>query len=112
MRIDTTSNNTNAAGALAQIMIVAQASMDLWDAENTAVNTRYDYHESIRCYEEQHGPLKGLLSARSKAHAAVRKFTAETYEAYMTSKRKVYNAKRRLNTACLNATLLKYGIRK
>lgn len=87
-------------GALAQMMRVAQASMDLWEAEHSAVCARYDYHESIQRYEEQHGPPVGMLNAKSKAHAAVRKFTAKTYEAHQDSKRKVYNAKRRLDNAC------------
>jgi hypothetical protein len=87
-------------GALAQVMRVAQASMDLWEAQHTADYARSDYIESIHCYEEQHGPLGGRLNAESKAHAAIRKFTAETYEAYRHAKRQVYNAKRRLDTAC------------
>lgn len=94
--LDFTKNSTE----LAQMMRVTQASMDLWEAEHSANFARYDYHESIHRYEEQHGPLVGRLNAESKAHAAVRKFTAKTYEAYRHSKRQVYNAKRRLDTAC------------
>lgn len=96
---------TQNPGALAQMMRVAQASMDLWEAENSSSFARYVYHESIHRYEEQHGPLVGRLNAESKAHAAVRKFTAKTYEAYQDSKRKVYNAKRRLDTACRKLAL-------
>jgi hypothetical protein len=91
---------TKNSSKLAQMMLVTKASMDLWAAENAASHARGRYHESIHRYEEQHGPLVGMLSAKSKAHAAVRKFTAKTYEAYQDSKREVYNAKRRLDNAC------------
>jgi hypothetical protein len=92
--------DTTSTSALAQMMLVAQASMDLWEAEHSAFFARDVYHESIHRYEEQHGPLVGRLNAESKGHAAVRKFTAKTYEAYRHSKRQVYNAKRRLDNAC------------
>lgn len=91
---------TKKKDALAQIIFVAQASMDLWEAEEIAASARHEYRHSIQHYEEQHGPLIGRLSAESKAHATVREFTAETYEAHVFSKRKVYNAKRRLKNAC------------
>jgi hypothetical protein len=100
MKMNNVHDFTQNPGALAQMMRVAQACMDLWEAEHSANFARYDYHESIHRYEEQHGPLVGRLNAESQAHAAVRKFTAATYEAYRHSKRQVYNAKRRLDTAC------------
>lgn len=100
MNIDNVLNFTKNTDALAQVMLVFQATMDLWGAEKTANSTRRDYHQSIQRYEKLHGPLVGRLSAESEAHAGVRKFTANTYEAHQTAKSKVYNAKRRLNTAC------------
>lgn len=100
MNINNVLNFTTNTGALAQIMLVAQASMDLWVAEAISDSARYEYHESIQCYEKKHGPLIGRLNAESKAHAAIRKFTAETYEAHVFSKRNAYNAKRRLKNAC------------
>jgi hypothetical protein len=107
MTIDNTLDHTINSEVMIQMMAVAQASMGLWDAENTADHTRYNYHRSIQRYEERHGPLVGRLSAESKAHAAIREFTAKTYEAHQIAKRKVYNAKRRLNNACIKLTLIR-----
>lgn len=100
MTIDNVLDFTKNSTKLAQMMRVTQASMDLWEAQHSANFARDVYHGSIHRYEEQHGPLVGRLNAELKAHAAVRKFTAKTYEAYRHSKRQVYNAKRRLDNAC------------
>ena len=86
--------------ALVQMMLVAQASMDLWRAEDAASNARDNYHREINRYEAENGALSRLIRLTAPEHAAVREFTAAKYKVHQVAKRKVYAAKCRLKKAC------------
>jgi hypothetical protein len=86
--------------AMPQIVIVAQASLHVWEAEREAISERNSYYDSIRHYERMHGPLERRITVDDPAHADVRSFTAETYKSYQAARRRVYNAKAQLSRAC------------
>lgn len=107
MTITNTANFNANTATLAQMIAVAQVSMDWWHAEVASSMARDEYIQSIQEYEHENGCLKWPLSADAPEHAAVREYTAKTYAAHKASKRKVYTAKRKLENACAKLTIFK-----
>lgn len=85
---------------LVQLVTIGELAMDLWRAQDAAVNSEHAYHLAIRAYEREHGQLNKRINADDPEHAAVREFTAPKYKQLQQAKRRVYALKTRMAKAC------------
>ena len=85
---------------LVQLVVIGELSMDLWRAQEAAVNAEHAYHLAIRAFERDQGHLNKRISATDPGHAAVREFTAPKYKQLQQARRRVYALKVRMAKAC------------
>jgi hypothetical protein len=72
--------------------------------QQLAVNEAHrKYIEALNSFEGKHGRIDGRLDSRNPDHAPIIAATKSKYEKYLAEKRKAYNIRRRLQTACRNA---------
>jgi len=84
---------------LPAMLELARLAIDLVAAEQDHKLARIHYHDRIHDYEDRHGRLAERLNPGNPRHAAVIAFSATQYTEYAAAKRRVYNAKRRLQAA-------------
>lgn len=83
------------------LIAAGQLAVDLCRAERCATELREIYVRKIREYEGCFGCIEGSLDPATAAHAAIIEFTADRRAAYLSSKSKAHNIKRRMRAACL-----------
>lgn len=81
---------------ISKYLAIAQLAIDLHSLKNAARYAKDAYHEKM---DESGGDFDGL-DPRNADWADLIEFTKDEYKAHLAAKRKVYNAQRRLDTAC------------
>ncbi|MFC0132066.1 hypothetical protein CR105_24520 [Massilia eurypsychrophila] len=72
--------------------------------QQLAVNEAHrKYIEALNSYEGKHGPVEGRLDPCNPDHAPIIAATKGKYDKHRAEKRKAYNLRRRLQTACSKA---------
>ncbi|MFC0132008.1 hypothetical protein CR105_16060 [Massilia eurypsychrophila] len=86
-------------------LLIEVAALALHDhRQQLAVNEAHrKYIEALNSYEGKHGPVEGRLDPRNPDHAPIIAATKGKYEKHQAEKRKAYNIRRRLQTACRKA---------
>ena len=82
-----------------QMMTIAQLAIDLHKIRNAASHTKEIYRAALKDSGED---FDGL-DPRDDSCASIIEFTKDEYKAHLAAKRKVYNAQRRLDNACVKA---------
>lgn len=85
---------------ITKLLTIGQLAMDLHKANNLTSMCKDAYHDKIRNWEDDHGKIFGLLTPYDSTHARLIAATSGEYAAYKLAKRKAYNIKRRLDSAC------------
>ena len=88
---------------LLALVTTGALALELWRAEQGAVELHGIYVRKIREYEGTHGPINGALNPRNHEHIAIIAYTMDERQALASAKRKVYSARRRLRAACAKA---------
>ena len=88
------------AAHIAKLMTIAQLAMDLCKARNDTVSAKYAYYAALHEFQSDQMEPADHLDPRDENCAEIIAYSADAYKAYLAAKRKVYNAQRRLDTAC------------
>jgi hypothetical protein len=83
------------------LITAGQLAVDLCRAERSATELREIYLLKLREYENRFGPVDGRLNPTNPAHVGIIEYTHDRRAAYLASKAKIYNIKRRMRAACL-----------
>lgn len=94
------------ASRIALLIEVAVLAMQD-SAQRLAVNEAHrKYIDALSSFEAKRGRIAGRLDPANPAHAAIISATKSKYEKHQAEKRKAYNIRRRLQTACRKARQL------
>jgi hypothetical protein len=94
------------ASQIALLIEVAVLAMQD-SAQQLVVNEAHrKYVEALNSFEGRHGRIDGRLDPRNPEHAPIVAATKSKYEKHQAEKRKGYNLRRRLQTACRKARQL------
>ena len=88
------------ANNLARHLAISQLAMALHQARNAAQHAKHAYYAVLSAYQQAQGEPGIRLDPGNEACAEIIAVSAADYKAYQAAKRKVYNAQRRLDTAC------------
>jgi TRAP-type C4-dicarboxylate transport system substrate-binding protein len=77
-------------------LAIAQLALDLHCLKNAAKHFKDAYHDKLRESDMEFN----RMDPRDEKFLQVIEFTKDEYKAHQAAKRKVYNAQRRLDTAC------------
>lgn len=77
---------------------IAQLAIELHKVRNAVEPAKHAYYTVLREFSK--GEITQELDPRDEECAAIIAYSADAYKAYQATKRKVYNAQRRLDTAC------------
>ena len=81
-------------------LAIAQLAIDLHKARNATAPAKDAYYAVLREFELEQGGHYEHLDPRDEDCAEIIAYSKDAYKAYQAAKRKVYNAQRRLDTAC------------
>ena len=81
-----------------KLMHIAKLALDLHKARNAAANEKNAYYDVLREFGQ--GEVTPRLDPADESCAEILAHSADAYKVYKAAKRKVYNAQRRLDTAC------------
>jgi hypothetical protein len=110
MKIKSTAGNQPAAGTLhasapqiALLIEVSVLAMQDFDAQKAVGAAHNEYLFGLTDFESKHGRTNGRIDPLNPDHAAIIAATKAQYDGYQLAKRKAYNIRRRLQTACRKA---------
>jgi hypothetical protein len=86
-------------------LLIEVAALAMQDhRQQLAVNEAHrKYIEALNSYEGKHGPVEGRLDPRNPDCAEIIAATKREFDKHQAEKRKAYNLRRRLQTACRKA---------
>lgn len=93
---------------ITQLLTIGQLAIDLHNEKNTANRVRDIYRRKLW----ESGKEFTGLNPDDDAYAEVIEFSKDEYKAYQAAKRRVYNIQRRLNNACMKASMLVLAVAK
>lgn len=79
-------------------LAIAQLAIDLHKARSATAPAKDAYYAVLREFGQ--GMVTERLDPQNENCAEIIAYSADAYKAYQAAKRKVYNAQRRLDTAC------------
>lgn len=79
-------------------LAIAQLAIDLHKARNATVPAKDAYYAVLREFGE--GEITQRLDPHDENCAEIIAYSKDAFKAYQAAKRRVYNAQRRLDTAC------------
>jgi hypothetical protein len=88
------------ASQIALLIEVAVLAMQDFDAQKAVGTAHNEYLFGLTDFESKHGRTEGRIDPLNPDHAPIIAATKIQYEGYQRAKRKAYNARRRLQTAC------------
>jgi hypothetical protein len=88
---------------IALLIEVAVLAMQDFDAQKAVGAAHNEYLFALTDFESQHGRTDGRIDPLNPDHALIIAATQAQYDGYQLAKRKAYNARRRLQTACRKA---------
>jgi hypothetical protein len=90
---------------LTSLIFIGQLAVDVRNAELQVNHLKFEYHEKIRAFDGlAPGEIREMkLDPRNEACAEIIAYTRAEYAAVKAAKRKVYNIKRRMDTAIRNS---------
>lgn len=88
------------------LLSAGDIAVNLWRAEIATKDARHAYHRKINEFEAKHGRIEARINPGKPEHAELIAYTKQRFDAYQTAKRKAYNLRRRLNTACQKSARL------
>lgn len=86
------------ANNLAHHLAISQLAMALHQSRNAAQHAKHAYYAVLSEFSQ--GEMTAKLDPYNEDCAEIIAYSADAYKAYQAAKRKVYNAQRRLDTAC------------
>jgi hypothetical protein len=91
------------ASQIALLIEVAVLAMQDFDAQKSVGAAHNEYLFGLTDFESKHGRTEGRIDPLNPDHAAIIAATKSQYDSYQLAKRKAYNIRRRLQTACRKA---------
>lgn len=91
------------AGQIALLIEIAALAIHDFQAQAAVTEAHGIYIEALNRAEAKFGPLEGRLDPRDPEHAEVIMASSAEYKAQQRAKKKAYNVRRRLQTACRKA---------
>lgn len=88
------------ASQIALLIEVAVLAMQDHRQQLVVNETHRVYIDSLNSFEGRNGRIEGRLDARNSDHSPMIAGTKGEYDKYQAEKRKAYNLRRRLATAC------------
>lgn len=88
---------------LVALLNAGALALDLWRAEQAAIELHSIYVRKLRQYEAIHGSIQGALNPRNHEHVCIISYAMDERAALTAARRKVYAARRRMRTACAKA---------
>jgi hypothetical protein len=102
-----TGNLYPSASQIALLIPVVVLALQDFHAQETVDATHNEYLFGLTDFESKHGRTEGgRIDPLNPDHAAIIAATKIQYDGYQLAKRKAYNARRRLQTACRKAAHL------
>jgi hypothetical protein len=98
-----TRNLRVSAPQIALLIEVAVLAMQDFHAQKAVGSAHNEYLFGLTDFESRHGRTEGRIDPLNPDHAPIIAATKIQYEGYQRAKRKAYNARRRLETACRKA---------
>jgi hypothetical protein len=94
------------APQIALLIEVAVLAMQDFHAQKAVGSAHNEYLFGLTDFESKHGRTEGRIDPLNPDHAPIIAATKIQYEGYQLAKRKAYNVRRRLQTACRKAARL------
>ena len=93
---------------ITQLLNIAQLAIDLHKEKNAANHVRDIYRRKLK----ESGEEFDGMTPDDDIYAAVIEYSKNEYKAHQTAKRRVYNVQRRLDNACMKASMLATAVAK
>ena len=88
---------------ISEMLNIAQIGVELVQAQNAAMHAKMAYYDRLRAFDSPDHVREGRIDPRYPESAEIIAFSKDAFSFYKAAKRKVYNANRRLRTACMRA---------